>query len=155
MDEDAACFESFSNGWVFGILRDDKTVDVAMNKHWIRMASEQTSVAAKKRKFTFHRAFDECEDWKRALEDVIECGFHAILTSGGAPTAVEGRERIRELVKLAGNRIEIIAGGGVRRENVELLVRETGVEWVHSAATVGDSEEVSVGEVKALKKLLG
>lgn len=80
---------------------------------------------------TFHRAFDVCVDQAAALERLIRLGVDRVLTSGGAPTAPEGAERIRQLVTQANGRIEILAGGGIDGENVARLVRETGVREVH------------------------
>jgi copper homeostasis protein len=98
---------------------------------------------------TFHRAFDVCVDQAAALERLIRLGVDRVLTSGGAPTAPEGIERIRQLVTQAAGRIEILAGGGIHGENVARLVRETGVREVHfSVRDVGKVQEV----VKALSR---
>jgi copper homeostasis protein len=80
---------------------------------------------------TFHRAFDSCVDQAAALERLIRLGVDRVLTSGAAPTAPQGAERIRQLVTQADGRIEILAGGGINGENVARLVRETGVREVH------------------------
>ena len=80
---------------------------------------------------TFHRAFDACADLAVALSCLIHLGMDRVLTSGGAPTAPKGAERIRRLVTQAEGRIEILAGGGIDGENVARLVRETGVGEVH------------------------
>ncbi len=80
---------------------------------------------------TFHRAFDQCRDSEQALEDVIHLGCERILTSGLAPTAPQGRNVIRSLVKQAEGRISIMAGAGVNAENVRSLVEQTRVQEVH------------------------
>jgi len=82
---------------------------------------------------TFHRAFDRCPDWRQALEDVIDCGCQRILTSGCQPTAAEGRDTLRSIVDLAGERITILMGGGVRSDNVRNLLEYTGVHEVHGS----------------------
>jgi copper homeostasis protein len=89
---------------------------------------------------TFHRAFDVCRDPAAALERLIDLGVDRVLTSGGAKTAPEGAERIRQLVTQARGRIEILAGGGINSDNVARLVRETGVSEVHFS--VKDAEKV-------------
>lgn len=89
---------------------------------------------------TFHRAFDVCVDQAAALERLIRLGVDRVLTSGGAPTAPQGVERIRQLVTQADGRIEILAGGGIDGQNVARLVRETGVREVHFS--VKDVEKV-------------
>jgi copper homeostasis protein len=70
---------------------------------------------------TFHRAFDMTSDPFFALEEIIEIGCNMLLTSGHRQTAEDGLELIRELVKRAGNRIEVMAGSGVNASNVMLL----------------------------------
>jgi copper homeostasis protein len=87
--------------------------------------------AARPLSFTFHRAFDSCGDLGASLERLIHLGVDRVLTSGGAPTAPEGAERIGQLVVQAEGRIEILAGGGVDASNVARLVQETGVREVH------------------------
>jgi len=105
--------------------------------------------AARPWTLTFHRAFDVCADLAVALERLIHLGVDRVLTSGGAPTAPQGAERIRQLVIQAGRRIEILAGGGIDGGNVARLVRETVVREVHFS--VKDSVKVRA-VVKALRR---
>jgi copper homeostasis protein len=93
---------------------------------------------------TLHRAFDATPELDVALETAIDLGFERILTSGGAPSAWEGRDRIADLVAQAGARISIMAGAGVTTHNAVDLVRRTGVREVHascSAKTQGASDQ--------------
>ena len=82
---------------------------------------------------TFHRAFDVCKDMDRALEDVIACGADRLLTSGGKTDAVKGMNAIAALQQKAGNRIRIMAGGGIRISNVRNLALRTRVREVHTS----------------------
>jgi copper homeostasis protein len=84
-------------------------------------------------KLVCHRCFDLTPDPYQALEQLIDLGFERVLTSGQAQTAPEGAEVIARLVKQANNRIEIIAGSGIRPHNVQQLVKETGVTQVHAS----------------------
>jgi copper homeostasis protein len=79
---------------------------------------------------TFHRAFDACRDLPAALETLVALGVERVLTSGGAPTAIQGVERIAKLVRQSKGRITILAGGGINAGNVA-RVRDTGVREVH------------------------
>jgi len=81
---------------------------------------------------TFHRAFDSVANLPDALEQLIDVGVTRVLTSGGAPTALEGAAVIASLVKQARERITIVAGGGVREHNVREVIARTGVREVHS-----------------------
>ncbi len=71
--------------------------------------------------FTFHRAFDHCVEPEKTLEQLIGLGVSSLLTSGQANTSLDGIPVLRNLLKLAGDRLEIIAGGGVRPRNIDDL----------------------------------
>lgn len=103
---------------------------------------------------TLHRAFDLVPDLPAALETAIDLGFERILTSGGAPTAMEGAGRIAELVAQAGGRIAIMAGSGVTAANVAELVARTGVPEVHASGR-GATAVGSGGEHAGIAKALG
>lgn len=91
---------------------------------------------------TFHRAFDVCRDPHEALETLIRLGVQRVLTSGQRETAWEGRALIAELVKQAGDRIVIMAGGDVDETNAAALVRETGVREIHVRGTSRVNEKM-------------
>ena len=84
---------------------------------------------------TFHRAFDLCEHAERALDTLLELGVPRLLTSGQANSAPLGAARIASLVQRAAGRLTVIAGAGVRANNVRQLVAATGVREVHLSAT--------------------
>jgi copper homeostasis protein len=84
--------------------------------------------------FTFHRALDVSRDLDEALGVLIALGVARVLTSGGAATAAEGMERLARLVRLAGERLIVMAGGGVRRHNAASIVAGTGAREVHLRA---------------------
>ncbi|MDP2385048.1 MAG: copper homeostasis protein CutC [Bacteroidota bacterium] len=133
------------NGFVFGILNEDGTIDKERNKELVELAHPLPC--------TFHRAFDEVEDPKKALEDLIECGFKTILTSGQKTNATEGINDLTELIKQAGDRIIIMPGGGVRSSNIEKL-KKLNVPFYHSSAITDKTETASLEEVKELKRKL-
>jgi copper homeostasis protein len=86
-------------------------------------------------KVTFHRAFDETPDVAEALEDVIRCGADCLLTSGGEPDVLLGAESIARLFRLAGERLDVMAGGGLRLASLEEVLRRTGVSYLHGSLT--------------------
>ena len=89
---------------------------------------------------TFHRAFDVCRDPHQALETLIRLGVQRVLTSGQRATAWEGRVLIAELVRQAGDRIVIMAGGDIDELNAADLVHETSVREIHVRGTSRVSE---------------
>ncbi len=60
-------------------------------------------------------------------------GCQRILTSGQQPAAPDGIELIAQLVKAAEERIIIMPGSGVRKENIKELANKTGAVEFHSS----------------------
>ena len=133
------------NGFVFGILNDDGSVNKNQNKELIELAKPLPC--------TFHRAFDVSVELTKNLEDVIECGFKTILTSGQTKSALEGIEQLIELLKLSNGRIIIMPGGGVRSSNIALLKAKVPTFYYHSSAIIKD-DIADLAEVKLLKEKL-
>ena len=84
---------------------------------------------------TFHRAFDLTRDRAEALETLLRLRVSRVLTSGGAPTALEGVDQIASLVRRGASDIAVMAGGGVREETVQEIVHRSGVKEVHVRGT--------------------
>ncbi|WP_333694708.1 copper homeostasis protein CutC [Flavobacterium sp.] len=134
------------NGFVFGILKEDKTINIEQNLALVELAKPFPC--------TFHRAFDGVLDYKQALEDVISCGFSTILTSGTFSNVMKGKEVLKQLVIQANNRIEIMPGGGLRSTNISELDEMVNTNWYHSSAITDGSEIASPEEIVQLKKKL-
>jgi copper homeostasis protein len=122
-----AARELGADGVVIGGLRPDGGVDLALVRSLVEAAQELP--------VTFHRAFDLTPDLEASLESLADAGVQRILTSGGAPTAAEGATTLAALVRRAGSRLVVMAGGGVREENVRSLVSVSGVREVHVRLT--------------------
>jgi copper homeostasis protein len=116
-----------ADGVVIGGLRPDGMVDLALVRPLVEAAHELP--------VTFHRAFDLTADLGASLEMLADAGVQRVLTSGGASTAAEGAAALAKLVRQAGSRLVVIAGGGVREENVRSLVSVSGVQEVHVRLT--------------------
>ena len=119
------CKSAGVNGVVIGALRDDGSVDTNTMS---RLVSEAGSMD-----ITFHRAFDESSDLTKALEDIVELGIRRILSSGGCPTAYEGRFVLKKLILQAAGRISIMPGCGVRASNIEEIASVTGAKEFHGS----------------------
>lgn len=114
-------------GVVAGVLRPDGTVDRDRTRLLVQAVAPTP--------LTFHRAFDLTPDPERALADLVAAGVARVLTSGQAASAPAGAACIARLVQRAEDRIVVMAGGGVRADNVRALVDATGVREVHLSAS--------------------
>lgn len=131
------------DGFVFGILNEDGSVNKEQNTALVELANPLPC--------TFHRAFDVAKNVFQTLENVIDCGFKTILTSGQEKDVVEGIPVLSELVKRAKDRIIIMPGGGLRSSNIALLKTKTNATFYHSSAIIDSSETANEVEVKMLK----
>ncbi|AOW10313.1 copper homeostasis protein CutC [Flavobacterium gilvum] len=130
------------DGFVFGILNKDNSINVRQNKELVTLAKPLPC--------TFHRAFDVVSDVYNSLETVIECGFKTILTSGQEPNVVKGISVLEQLAKKAGDRIVIMPGGGVRSSNVAMLKEKMNTTFYHSSAITDGTETADGKEVENL-----
>lgn len=121
----AACKEAGADGVVIGALTGDNDIDMECCRAMIAAAAPMH--------VTFSRAFDLCGDKRKALRDVKKLGCDHLLTSGGAPTALEGVEMLRELVADAGRELSIIAASGINTENFGEIVSASGVKEIHGS----------------------
>lgn len=120
------CKDLGCDGVVIGMLHEDATIDKIRCAALVNIAYPMS--------VTFHRAFDRVADSAQALEDLIEIGCERILTSGFYPSAIDGAENIKNLIKLADDRIIIMPGSGVKAVNIKALLEKTGATEIHSSA---------------------
>ncbi|MCY7353219.1 MAG: copper homeostasis protein CutC [Cytophagaceae bacterium] len=111
-----------ADGVVLGLLKPDGTVDIPRTARLVKLAHPLP--------VTFHRAFDMTVNYAQAIEAVIGTGCQRLLTSGGHPTAYEGRVTLSQLVQLAQGCIEVIAGSGINASNAHEVLH-TGVDALH------------------------
>lgn len=117
-----------ADGVVVGALTPDGRVDEPVTRMLVD--------AARPMQVTFHRAFDLARDPHEALDALLALGVDRVLTSGAAPTALEGAGTLAALVRQAGGRLVVLAGGGITEENVSRVVALSGVREVHVRGAV-------------------
>ena len=113
-------------GVVIGLLNSDGSIDKIRTAELVALAQPML--------VTFHRAFDRCADPIQGLEDIIATGCHRILTSGQVPNVANALPLIKQLVDQANGRIIIMPGSGVRANNINEILQQTGVFEIHSSA---------------------
>jgi copper homeostasis protein len=132
-----------AGGVAVGVLLADGRVDLERSRALVELARPLS--------VTFHRAFDETPDLCEALEAVIATGADCLLTSGGAADVLSGAESIGRLVKQAGRRLHMMAGGGLRLSNLVQVVRRSGVRYLHGSLSSREGR-LSAGSVEALEE---
>lgn len=125
MDEVKLCKNLGCDGVVIGLLNKKGEIDLQRTSQLVELAYPL--------EVTFHRAFDRCKDPFLAMEQLIEIGCQRILTSGQQPTAPQGIDVIAQLIKAADERVIIMPGSGVRKDNIKELAEKTGAKEFHSS----------------------
>lgn len=108
---------------------------------------------------TFHHAFEECENQLQAIKVLKEIKqIDRILTKGGSGNWAEKITRLARYQKAAAPEIEILAGGGIDEESMQMTCQATTIREFHvgRAARVQAStlEVVQADRVKALVEIL-
>ncbi|HEX6915409.1 MAG TPA: copper homeostasis protein CutC [Chitinophagaceae bacterium] len=157
----AFCRKAGCEGVVFGMLKRNGDMDLQRMAKLVELAYPM--------EVTIHRAFDRCRDPFAALEELVNIGCQRILSSGQAATAENGLPLIAKLVEAADDRIIIMPGSGVRKENIRTLAAETGarefhsslkgvarsaMEFVHPDLPESGNASIDPAEVKALRNAL-
>ncbi len=112
---------------VIGPLTAGREIDVSTTQAFVESAEHIPVV--------FHRAFDQVADQLRAIDALLALGLSAALTSGGRSRALDGAAVLAQLQERARDRLTIMAGGGVRADNVGALMRAVPLRAVHARAT--------------------
>lgn len=115
-------------GVVFGMLNPNGTIDIERTRELIDLAGPL--------QVTFHRAFDMTRDPFEALDALLACGVHRILTSGQAPTALEGLDLITQLQKRAGDGCIILPAVNITAENARHIAKTAGLKELHIGSNV-------------------
>jgi copper homeostasis protein len=135
------------DGIVFGILNPDRTVDKERCQQLLQATGGNLTTV-------FHMAFDQCPNWRAALDTLCELKFKRVLSRGQKEGAWEGRETLREMQDYAAGRIEILPGGGVRDHNVRQVIQDTGCTQVHFSMRKPGNDELFLTEAE-LRDLIG
>jgi len=148
--------ESGADGIVFGILDKDSNIAV---EHLITIVDLARVLGLST---TFHRAFDAVHDQFNALDILINNGVDRILTSGTAwgkrLTAIDGLERLKQIIEKANNSIEIIISGGISNKNtapiLETIMSDTKKISVHSYSGVQENGYTIENKVRDLVQVV-
>ena len=134
MYEDVAMARALgASGVVFGVLDTFDRLDLERTAALVEAADGLP--------VTFHRAIDQVPRRVIAMDALAALGVARVLSSGGAASASEGTDELRAMVQRAGDRLTVVAGGGVRANNARTIVERTGVSELH-ARCGGDQSRI-------------
>ena len=122
------CKEMGAKGIVIGVLTESGEID--------REILMEFMDKAKGMEVTFHRAFDDCFDWKKSMDILIESKVNRILSSGLARNVEIGMPILQEMIEYSSGRIEIMTGGGVNAANIGRLNPVLAPDAIHFSGTV-------------------
>lgn len=118
-----------ANGVVIGALTPDGDLDMEKMRRLMDCAGTMD--------VTLHRAFDMTRDPFQTLEEAVQLGCRTILTSGQQKDALAGAELLGELFRRADGRIDIMAGCGVKKWNIQEIHDRTGIVVFHTTGRKG------------------
>lgn len=148
----AAARTSGLDGVIFGAVTSQQALDVA--------AMHRLFAAAAGLEVCINMAFDRCRDLGAAMDWLIRDGRAArVLTAGGGKTALEGADRIAQLIEHAAGRMEVLPGTAIDSDSLpKLLNAVPAVTQVHVSAGArsapGDFAPVDSDVVARLKRML-
>jgi len=125
-----------ANGVVIGTLTADGQLDQEKMRRLMDCAGGID--------VTLHRAFDMTRDPIATLETAIALGCKTILTSGQEKDVVAGKDTLKTVYEKAAGRIDIMAGCGVKKWNIQEIHDHTGIVVFH---TTGRKDPLDSGMV--------
>ena len=155
MFDDAKIFlENNADGIVFGFLNPDRSIDTTNTTKMVELIHSYNKEAV------FHRAFDEVIDPYTSIKVLINCKVDRVLTSGTAPTVLEGIEIITKLEKDYGDKIQILPGCGINQNNIVEILEKSNVKQFHMTAKNtfhdrGDYVAVDARNIQAVLDTVG
>ena len=103
---------------------------------------------------TFHRSFDYLNNQKKSIDMLVDIGFSRILCSGNQSDAINGIQNLISLNKYSNNRIAIMPGGGINKENC-LEFKNLGFKEIHlSGILKSNSSNILDSDLKTIEEIV-
>lgn len=120
-----------ADGIVFGALTSDHKVD------WPFV--DELAALAEGKQTVFHMAFDSLSESEQldAVKGLIERNVTRLLTRGAqVGSAIDNADWINELIDVSEGRLEILVGGGITHENLDLASKVIHTSQFHGTKIV-------------------
>ena len=125
------CKKLKTHSVVFGVLDEEN----CLNLNQIKTLTEFAAPL----EVTIHKAIDLCPDLISSIEALKTIdGITSILTSGGANSAIEGKEILKKIINVAGSSMIIISAGKITKTNLESVHELIGGTEYHGRRIVGE-----------------
>lgn len=125
------CKNAGVEGVVFGALKNNNSLDLQAIFELISLAQPL--------KVVIHKAIDETPNLFNSVHELVKMGgVDTILTSGGCATAAEGKEILKEVLKICEGRIQLMPAGKITNDNLHWLHKFIGATAYHGKKIVGD-----------------
>tara|TARA_B100001175_G_C19464864_1_gene618537 strand:- start:99 stop:773 length:675 start_codon:yes stop_codon:yes gene_type:complete len=134
------------NGFVVGSIKLNGEID----DEFINDVRELTNSLD----LTFHRSFDYLNNQKKSIDMLVDNGFSRILCSGNQSDAINGIQNLISLNKYSNNRIAIMPGGGINKENC-LEFKNLGFKEIHlSGILKSESPNTLDSDLKTIEEIV-
>ncbi|MFZ4544556.1 MAG: copper homeostasis protein CutC [Saprospiraceae bacterium] len=120
------CHSLGVGGIVSGSLNSDGSLHIKQ--------LQKLQSACKGMEFTFHRAFDRCNDPFLVAAQLADLGVDRILSSGQQPNALKGASLLARLIEKMEGQIIFMPGSGINVDNIKEINRITGAREYHFSA---------------------
>lgn len=122
--------EAGADGIVFGFLTPEHTIDIKNTEKMVELVHSYHKEAI------FHKAFDQTPNLEQSLQHLFTCKVDRVLTEGGnfMGDISKGLSMLAYLQKEYGDKIQLLAGGGIRVNNIKQVIKDTGITQIHSGA---------------------
>lgn len=137
------CISLNCEGIVFGILDKNDLIDYKKCEELINSSNEICKKLNKEIiQFTFHMAFDDIPEKEQlnTIENLNNIGFDRILTKGCRVKSPDGVDKLKQYVEFVRDKklnIIILAGGGVRNDNLKYVSKNSDCREFHGTQIVG------------------
>lgn len=115
--------ENGATEFIFGFVKNDE-IDIKACKKLINAIGVNG-------KYDFHMAIDSLANYERDIPILINMGFNRILTKGGKAPAIQNIDSLKNIIKKYGDKIELLIGGSVTKDNYNEIISLTSATQVH------------------------
>lgn len=135
-----------ANGVVIGAINEDKTI----NEDFLK----KLNGIKNNLEITFHKAFDEVNDFVESYKILEKYGVKNVLTSGG-PNINKGFVILNKMATLKGN-VNILIGGGVTTDNInECLKYSDNIHiGTHARKNKNWDSDISIDNINNVKNIM-